>query len=227
MDVWRAGAPSIDFFAPDIYHGSFVDWCTKFHQTGNPLFIPEAGLSHRSAADAFYAFGQHDAMGFSPFAIESAEPEGHRLTRAYDVLTQLTPLILEKQGSGSMAGISLDSTRTQSVVKFGQHQITTTFEALDRYAVRPTDDDAHGGCIVIQMAPDEFVIAGSGVIVTFQSLNSDRPMDGILSIDEGVYEKGVWKAGRRLNGDQSHQGRHVRLPYGTVGIQRVVLYQYR
>lgn len=227
MDIWKAGAPSIDFLAPDIYHGSFVDWSSKFVRADNPLFIPEAGLSHRSAADAFYAIGQHDAMGFCPFAIESIDPMGHRLTRAYDLLTQLTPVIVEKQGKGMMAGISAERDRPETKVKFGEYEMTALFEPLDRWSAPVADTTARGGGIIIQLSADEYVIAGSGLIVTFRSLNSQRPIAGILSIDEGVYDQGVWKPGRRLNGDQSHQGRHARLPYGNFQIQRVTLYQYR
>jgi hypothetical protein len=227
MDIWKAGAPSIDFLAPDIYHGSFVEWSSRFRRSDNPLFIPEAGFSHRSAADAFFAIGQHDAIGFSPFAIESIEPQGHRLTRAYDLLTQLTPLILEKQGTGQMAGISVDASRPTAEVTFGEYRLSTMFEALDRWSVKPTDDDARGGCIILQLSPGEYLIAGSGVIVTFQSSVPERPIAGILSIDEGEFKHGKWKPGRRLNGDQSHQGRHVRLPYGSFGIHRVQLYNYR
>lgn len=32
---------------------------------------------------------------------------------------------------------------------------------------------------------------------------------------------------RWLNGDQTHQGRHIRLPAGRVGVQRFELYRYR
>lgn len=32
---------------------------------------------------------------------------------------------------------------------------------------------------------------------------------------------------RHLNGDQTHQGRHVRIPAGQFAMQRVRLYEYR
>jgi hypothetical protein len=233
MDVWKAGAPSVDFLAPDIYHGSFVDWTSKFHRADNPLFIPEAGFTHRSSADAFYVIGQHDAIGFCPFSIESIDPvrsidpAGYRLTRSYDLLTQLAPIILEKQGKGAMAGVSVEQSRPETQVKFGEYVMTISFEPLDRWASKPADADPRGGGIVIQLGAAEFIVAGSGLIVTFQSLDPKRPLAGILSIDEGVYEQGVWKPGRRLNGDQSHQGRHMRLPYGDFQIQRVTLYHYK
>ena len=50
---------------------------------------------------------------------------------------------------------------------------------------------------------------------------------GILSAQEGKYADGRWTPGRWLNGDQTHQGRHVRLPSGRFDIQRVKLYRYR
>ena len=42
MDIWRAGAPHIDFLSPDIYFPNFVEWLEKFDRSGNPVFIPES-----------------------------------------------------------------------------------------------------------------------------------------------------------------------------------------
>jgi hypothetical protein len=38
---------------------------------------------------------------------------------------------------------------------------------------------------------------------------------------------GAWEGGRWLNGDQTHQGRHVNFPRGTWSQQRVKIYRYR
>jgi len=37
---------------------------------------------------------------------------------------------------------------------------------------------------------------------------------------------GQWVPGRRMNGDQTHRGRLIRLPPGKVQIQRVRFYRY-
>jgi hypothetical protein len=66
MDVWRAGAPRIDMFSPDIQPPDFVVMCAKYTQSGNPLFIPEEYGGPEGAARALYAFGRHDAIGYSP-----------------------------------------------------------------------------------------------------------------------------------------------------------------
>jgi beta-galactosidase GanA len=49
----------------------------------------------------------------------------------------------------------------------------------------------------------------------------------VFSAQEGKYVDGQWQPGRWLNGDQTHQGRHLRLPPGKFDIQRVKLYRYR
>jgi hypothetical protein len=50
---------------------------------------------------------------------------------------------------------------------------------------------------------------------------------GIESAWEGRFEQGQWKPERLLNGDETHQGRHVRLPPGGFSMQQVRLYRYR
>src|SRR6185295_5468213 len=100
--VWRAAAPAIDFIAPDIYFANFADWARRYVRAGQPLFVPEALRSPDAAANALYAFGAFDAMGFSPFAIESiVEPSAGALTGAFDLVAQLTPLLVEHQGRGT------------------------------------------------------------------------------------------------------------------------------
>ena len=72
MDIWRAGAPHIDLLSPDIYFGSFFDWCRQYTRRGNALFIPEMRRDAEGARNLFHAIGLHDAIGVSPFGIELA-----------------------------------------------------------------------------------------------------------------------------------------------------------
>lgn len=54
---------------------TFVDLGSRYKRTDNPLLIPEANYCDRPevAANAFYAFGKLDAIGFAPFSIESID----------------------------------------------------------------------------------------------------------------------------------------------------------
>lgn len=239
LDVWRAGAPSIDFLSPDIYFPNFVEWVRKYDRPGNPLFIPEAGRAGAPgvAMNAFYAVGAHDAIGFSPFSIESiADPASDPLRRSYDVLAQLAPLILEHQGRGTIAGflpvVAFDGVvdDTPQKVTLGGYELTVSFR--DPWAPHFAEEAARqgvpvGGGLIIAVGPGEYVVAGSGIVVTFAPDGPGDPIAGIASIEEGRYEGGRWVPGRRLNGDENHQGRHLRIPPGEFGIQRLKLYRYR
>jgi hypothetical protein len=56
----------------------------------NRLFIPESRCCENSGVRALYAFGEHQALGFSPFAIDQASPkETESVTKAYALLRQL------------------------------------------------------------------------------------------------------------------------------------------
>jgi beta-galactosidase GanA len=225
MDVWRAGAPAIDFLSPDIYFQNFAEWVKRFHRSGNPLFIPEAMPGPVDAVNALYAIGQHDAIGFSPFSIDSLDAEtSQALTESYDLLTQLAPQVLARQGNGAMAGLLPEGPeqRLPQQLRLGNYILNVSFD-------HPTNQNTTvlSGGLVIAIGPDEYVFAGTGLTVTFEAADPGDPLVGLLSVEEGRYVNGEWLAGRRLNGDQTHQGRHVRLPPGKFGIQRVKLYSYR
>jgi len=234
VDVWRAAAPSIDLLAPDIYFPNFVEWTGNYVRSGNPLFIPEVKLDARTPREAFYAIGAHDAIGFSPFAIESAtDADAASLGLAYELLGELAPLILREQGRGSMAAViprvSFDGTVDESpqrVTIGGSFAATVSFESPPTQP-SATLPPALGGGLIIALAPNELLIAGSGIVVTFEPTGPGDPIAGILSADEGRFVNGQWKVSRRLNGDQTHQGRHIRLPPGEFTIQQVRLYRYR
>jgi beta-galactosidase GanA len=231
MDVWRAGGPQIDFLSPDIYFQNFAEWSRKYHRSGNPLFIPEAILGPQSAVNAFYAIGQHDAIGFCPFSIESAsEPTRSLLASGYDLLAQLAPLVLAHQGKNEMAGFLPEGPeqRAPQQARLGGYTLNVTYERPSSSATQgsQTSETVAGG-LVIAVGPDEFIFAGTGLVVTFEANTPGLPLAGILSVQEGKYVNGQWQPGRWLNGDQTHQGRHLRLPPGRFGIQRIKLYRYR
>jgi len=233
LDVWKAGAPSLDFLAPDIYFPNFAQLAARFNRTDNMLFIPEANNATNSQgpANAFYAFGELDSLGFSPFSIESLGDAPNSLSRAYEVLEQLSPIILENRGKGRTAGfratIGEDGVVIDSPVKktLGGIEFTVTF--IDPWTARDKQTIADHGGMLIWDGGDDFWFAGQGITVTMRGVD-EPPMVGIDIAEEGVFDaQGKWVPGRRLNGDQTHQGRHIRLPPGQFQIQKVRLYRYR
>lgn len=235
-DVWRAAGPGLDFLAPDVYFQNFAEWARRYRQSGNPLFVPEALRGAEASVNGLYALGAHDAIGFSPFAIESiGEPAAGYLAASYDLVAQLEPLLVELQGQGRSAGLLSEGPeqRQPQQVRLGDFVLLATFE---RGARPPLADgvvasagDAGppppSGGLVLATGPDELVFAGTGLTITFASTVAGRRA-GILSAEEGRYVDGRFENVRWLGGDQTHQGRHVRLEPGRFSIQRVRLYLY-
>jgi beta-galactosidase GanA len=234
LEVWQTGAPSLDLLAPDIYFPNFVDLAAAYKRADNVLFIPEANNADKPEvpANAFYAFGKLDAIGFSPFSIESIdETIPNSLSRAYAVLEQLSPTILAAQGHARMTGfrprVLEDGTLIEAPVSetLGDFRFNVAF--IDPWTPKAGQKIGSHGGLVIQTGPEEFLIAGQGITITFEALNEPK-LVGIDSAWEGVFdEQGRWVPGRLLNGDQTHQGRHIRLAPGQVQIQRVKLYRFR
>jgi beta-galactosidase GanA len=236
-DIWRAAAPSIDFLSPDLYFPNFVEWVRKYVRPDNPLFIPETGRVNAAemSANALYAYGELNSMGFSPYAPEYLKPEEQRsLGESYEIISQIAPLILAKQGTGQMVGIrapaQFDGTvdLTQQEVSLGDYTFTVHFKQPAPISVGANVETewpgAHGG-LIIQLGPEDFLVAGSGMIITF-GVRGDKAQAGIESIWEGNYVDGVWTPGRNMNGDDDNQGRYLRMSADRVTLRRVRLYQY-
>jgi beta-galactosidase GanA len=229
MDIWWAGAPSIDMLTPDIYFPDFEHWCRLYQRGGNPLFIPEARFEPSVGAKMFYAMGNHDAMGFSPFSIESTDnPVDESIVKSYALIKQLSPLILQYQGSNQMAGFRLTKEHLADTLVLGGYQLVIKHDytlGWSNDASNATWPDAGG--LIICTAPGEYWVAGSGLVITFDVIESVKARAGILRIDEGYFSADFeWIPNRRLNGDQSHQGRHLRIPMNRYGIQKLELYTY-
>ncbi len=239
IDIWRAAAPSIDFIAPDIYFPNFTEWTDKYTRSGNPLFIPEALRSNEASVNAIYAYAQHDAIGFCPFGIESISGVAKNLLEnSFHIIEQLDPIIKEHQGKGTMRGFLQisDQQKAPQQIRLGGYEMHATFEyarppSLADGVINESGDKSRGprvpaGGLVIQTGEDEFIFAGIGLKITFDSLEPNEQA-GIVYAELGEYIDGEWKNIQWNNGDQTHQGRHVRLVPGQFSIQKVKLYKYK
>jgi len=243
--LWRLGAPNLDFLSPDIYFDAFAAWAAKYSTPDNPLFIPEAVGRDAAGANALFSFGQLNAFGFSPFAIEEeADPGPERqrggqipVASSYLALSHLAPTILEKQSSGDIAAVLVETEEQRfGRITFGGYTMTVNRSA------GATGDGARApgqappqvprlAALFIRVAPDEFTVIGSGRgTISFAPATPGAPIAGIVSIDEETFANGKWSMARRLNGDENGQGQVLRISSGSSDpptIYHVKLYRYR
>ena len=221
LDIWRAGAPRIDILAPDVYNFLY-ERGPEYHRPWNPLFIPEMARDTRYASDVFWAIGQHDAIGVSPFGLESVPLFQEELSKTYGVLSQIAPVLLEHQGKGAVGAAVLDKDHTKEEVRVGDYTLSI---GIARHYTFPTPEFPAG--IFIALGPDEYLVAGRGITVAFTPDTPGDPTVGFLSVEDGSFQEGRWIAGRRLNGDEILSGKALRIRGDRYMVQRVKLYRYR
>lgn len=217
MEVWKFCAPEIDVIAPDIYVPNFMDVCDDYIKLNNPLFIPETVTHAYAGPRQLYVVGHYHALGYAPFGfegmgeefsaidsylfgVETADPlfevpqdvhEYHWITKTLD---DLSPLLLTKYGTTDLQAISCER-KDDDIMLFGEYgiKVMTESQMISR---------RDGVCLALKIAEDEFYLIANGCIIHPFSLSKEKPYSGILSLEEGSYEDGVWKAHRRLNGDE-------------------------
>ncbi|WP_288276789.1 DUF5597 domain-containing protein [uncultured Prevotella sp.] len=264
IDFWHEGAPSIDLLAPDIYDTGFKSWCAQYAmplrpqdggKINNRLFIPESRCCENSGVRALYAFGEHQAIGFSPFAIDLASPkETESVTKAYGLISQ----VFNVKRPLKTWGLLFDQEDRERVIDDNGVMMTCRHYFTLPWDPRATDGTTwpEGGAMLIRLGKFDYLLAGSGVVIDFKTptekqqeqqktLGEDGFAEaggssgqkankrfsgkrlGLLFVDEiEISDDGTMQYLRRHNGDQTHQGRHARIGVGEWKILHIKLYEY-
>ncbi|MGI6232878.1 MAG: DUF5597 domain-containing protein [Prevotella sp.] len=194
LPIWKAAAPHIDIYAPDIYDKDFKMWVGRYKRNDNPFFTPETRMGTYSGVRAFYCFGAVDAMSFSPFAIDQASPQVAReITESYRMLSGLSPLILSHQGKEGIWGVLFSKDDQEKVLSDGNVTLTCRHYFTLPWDPRATDGSAwpEGGALIIRLSEMEYLIAGKGVVVTFQSPTELQQTEKVVRGEDGFVEKGT------------------------------------
>jgi hypothetical protein len=95
--------------------------------------------------------------------------------------------------------------RWTATLTYGEWQMGTVSDSgLEKTEPVPGRDIPDGGAVIAQLSPDEFLLTGNRVRVSFGSAKGERFM--IAKVEEGHYDKGQWVFERIWNGDQIASG---------------------
>jgi hypothetical protein len=163
------------------------------------------------------------------------EYEAKALSQAFLTLSQIAPQILEHQSSGTIAGVALDKQRPNEKVKLGNYILNV--ELPHGRGAQTLVPDIIGYGLFMAAGPDEYLLAGNNLLVTFTPNTPGPPIAGLAGQEAGRFDNnGKWVATHFLGGDDSvfssdppagQSGSVVRLAFGEHAIQRVKLYRYR
>lgn len=225
--IYRAAAPVVDFYAPDIYWPDFESWVARYQAQGNPTFVPESRLE-LAPYDALYVFGQARGLGFSAFGVDdpAAPAQSPRLADVYESLSELGDGFLQAQAHDATRGVilHLTSPRPTQTISLGGYLLRATL-ASSWPSHKPLTAD--GAMLVMQSAPGEFYVLGSGLAVSFlRDPDVDDAVAGIAGIEQLAWKGGRWTVEEQMNGDQSDQGRELLMDAHTIHLYRVRLYSY-
>lgn len=216
VGLWRKLAPSIDMIGPDIYASDsqfYRETMAVYNRPDNPLWIPETGRSDDFGKFLFYAIGD-GAIGFSPFGVDQSgwnilgDQPWTAHARNFALIGPIDREIAQLEFEGKVRTAVEEPGKTSEELDFGGWKATVAFGFPQPDGRRaPGTKDAHGAAVVAQLGPDEFLVTGVDASVIFH-LPGKLPWirSQILTAEQGVYEHGVWKSLRILNGDETDRG---------------------
>jgi hypothetical protein len=233
IDVWKAAAPAIDILGPDLYSADREiekQVLASYHRPDNALWIPETGLGDPFAPELFYALGM-GAIGFSPFGADQTSwtlkpgelPTAH--AQNYALLGPLDRVIARANFEGRLKTAVEEEGKPDEVLDFGRWQALVGFGFPQRDGEQQPPGTAKysGRALVVQLAPDEFLVTGLSARVTFMLPAGVSGHMQILRAEQGEYDGDTWKPLRIWNGDQTDRGLNfreepqvVRIRLGTI-----------
>ncbi len=229
LQVYRAVAPAIDFYSPDIYWPEFEYWVREYQIQGNPIFIPEARIES-APYNALYAYGAARAFGFCPFGIDSLHAPASStdpmpaIMQTYAALSSLEDMLSTAQSAGRTRGVVLhaNSPRAVQSVALGGYLFEASLSRAWKTGTLLADD---GAMLLLESRPDEFIVVGSGLTVKIgRDPDTDNQIAGIASIEQVSKAGSEWVVSARLNGDQSNQGRQLTMDPREIRTYRLRLY---
>jgi hypothetical protein len=210
LDIWKAAAPRIAVLAPDIYSANFLQIAAKYTRSNNPLLIVETSFIPSHAPFAFSTLARFNGIGFSPFGVDQAvengklSPRAKPLADAYEVLEPLLPLIEKYQYTGKLFSVVQGADPAETIQLNRELAAVAYFTAAFRFGSPRPNAPSPGGCILIELGPEDYVVAGYGFRLVFRNLQGPPGGPEFLSVEQGTFHGSQWVPERRLNGDELH-----------------------
>ena len=235
LDVWKAAAPHIAIAAPDLYDRDYRTVNGKLDRmarSDNPLFVPENGNDLPFARFLWLALGK-GAIGWAPFGVDPVYSNyplgGLNTTENFDAFASkyalMAPIARDWAGLAfkhPTAGFAKGEDASDQSQVMGRWKITAQYGLWSfgdpawtwmKMPPNPKKDQPVGGAALIQLGPDEFLLAGSDARISF-ALAAPQPGDNVqfVTVEEGTFQNGRWTASRRWNGDQTDYGLNLGEP---------------
>jgi hypothetical protein len=228
IDLWKVAAPSISVIAPDIYmpdYAKYIKIIDLYRRKDNPLLIPETGNAPVYARYVYGAIGQ-GAIGWAPFGLDlsrySNQTEGPEAMESnalkpfahqYQLLEPIAGMLAKGNLEGKVRGTSEDPDNHTQKLEFERWNAVIQYgmPSFGNWMQPKGNSPPDGGVVILELGPDEFLIAGHHVRVDFTPTFAPGKKRLWLKVEEGSYDAaGNWKISRVWNGDQTDYGLNLK-----------------
>ena len=228
LGLWKIAAPSISVVAPDIYMPEYARYMKSielYKRKNNPLLIPETGNSAVYAHYVYAAIGQ-GAIGFAPFGLDlsrySNQTEGPEamessalkpFAQQYSLLAPIARKLAKANLEGKLQAVSEDPDNHTQALAFERWraEISYGMPSFGNGMQPKGNSPADGGVVLVELGPDEFLVAGHHARVDFTPTFEPGKKRLLLKVEEGSYDAaGDWKTARVWNGDQTDYGLNLK-----------------
>jgi hypothetical protein len=155
---------------------------------------------------ALYAFGEHQALGFSPFAIDQASPkETGSVTQAYHLLREIFSLTSHHSPLATQSwGLLFDQEDRERIIDDNGVLITCRHYFTLPWDARATDGSTwpEGGAMLIRLGKYDYLLAGSGVVIDFKTRTEKQQEQQKELGEDGFAEAGGNRSGFSVLGSQ-------------------------
>ena len=103
------------------------------------------------------------------------------------------------QVQGTIAASSRTGTSREVEIPVGGTLLTISLRTKRR---DPADLPERGYGMIMQLAPDEFLVAGGNLRPSFAANSPGLAMVSLATVEEGEFADGKWQPGRTLKGDE-------------------------
>lgn len=171
-------------------------WPRSTHAQTTRSSCPRPTSIHTLSALHIPPFGYFNGIGFSPFGIDDTAKGGQGAALGalfedtYRVLRPMLPIILRYQYTGKLhpilQGLANGEDWKQSIRVGDKLAANVDFTA----SFDPVKGRACG--MIIELAPDDFVVMGTGFDVTFREMEGPLRDAEVISIEEGTFQGEQW-----------------------------------
>lgn len=222
LPIWQKVAPAVDLVAPDLYVPNFKEVSDAYAAPQQALLVPETRQDLRTVSNLIYAISHYNLLLFSPFGAEDFFSQaaaldehvlkavaidadafdwhqtGPALARANALLAGLLPLLVSKRQTAQMHPFMISQASDR-----GRQIKLADCEAQVHFLKQEGNVSPSAG-FVLQLADNEFLLFGVNLYVDLVADDPRRKV-GLLSLEEGTWERDGWHAGRMLNGDERYR----------------------